>query len=151
MAVNGFDFNVDSFGEIILDATNNDISKVSGDDLRIQLAYTRIKSCINDWFYDEVGANLEELVGRAARPSTIDVGKSRIYSVLTYDGLWDADDIFVQTKIKDSNKLIYAVYLRLYTEDEFGETSTALIIELDLIKGIKIRYGWDNDNKYILK
>ena len=102
MAVNGFDFNIDETGEIVLDIETHDIAKVSDTDLKIQLAYTRIKSCINEWFYDEVGANLEELVGRAAKTSTIETGRSRILQVLTYDKLWDDNDIFIQAIIENA-------------------------------------------------
>jgi hypothetical protein len=148
MAVNGFDFSVDSLGEILIDYKTNDIAKVEDMDLKIQLAYVRIKSCIKEWFYDEVGANLEELVGRAAKASTIETGKSRIITVLTYDDLWSSDDIFVQSIIENATKLTYTVYFRVYTDNEFGETSKTIYIDLDLIKGIKIKYGW-GDNKII--
>ena len=144
MAVNGFDFGVDTTGEILLDTETHDIAKVSDTDLKIQLAFTRIKSCVNEWFYDEVGADLEELVGRAAKTSTIDVGKSRIIEVLTYDKLWDNDDIFVQAIIENASRLIYAVYFKVNTNDEFGETSKTIHVNLDLIKGVKVKYGWGN-------
>lgn len=149
MAVNGFDFKIDEVGEVIIDPKNYDIASVSELDLKIQLAYTRIKSCINEWYYDEVGANLEELVGRAAKPSTIEVGKSRIIEVLTYDELWDEKDLFVQSIIENATKLTYAVYFKVKTNDEFGETSKTIYVNLDLIKGVKVRYGWKN-NKYIV-
>ena len=134
MAVNGFDFSIDGTGEIIIDSKTFDIAKVSDQDLKIQLAYVRIKSCINEWYYDEVGANLEELVGRAAKPSTVDVGKTRIIQVLTYDKLWDEEDLFVQSIIENARKLTYAVYFRIKTDNEFGETSKTIYIDLDLIK-----------------
>ena len=146
----GFDFSIDATGEIIIDSETFDIAKVTDQDLKIQLAYVRIKSCINEWYYDEVGANLEELVGRAAKPSTVETGKSRIIKVLTYDELWDTEDIFVQSIIENARKLTYAVYFKLKTDNEFGETSKTIYIDLDLIKGVKIRYGWGNDN-YIVK
>jgi hypothetical protein len=148
MAVNGFDFNIDSTGEIIIDPKTFDIANVTDIDLKIQLAYTRIKSCVNEWYYDRVGANLEELVGRAAKPSTIEAGKSRIIDVLTFDDLWNKKDLFIQSIIEDATKLTYAVYFRIDTNDEFGETSKTIYIDLDLIKGVKIRYGWGK-NKII--
>lgn len=145
MAVNGFDFSIDMTGEIIIDTESYDIANVSDMDLKIQLAYTRIKSCINEWYYDKVGANLEELIGRAAKASTVELGKARIIEALTYDDLWDAKDIFIQSIIENATKLTYAVYFRIKTDDEFGETSRTIYIDLDLVKGIKIRYGWGKD------
>lgn len=144
----GFDFGIAPDGEIVIDNKTHDIAQVTDNELKIQLAYTRIKSCINEWYYDEVGANLEELVGRAAKTSTIEVGKSRIIEVLTYDELWDTEDLFVQSIIENATKLTYAVYFKVKTNDEFGETSKTIYIDLDLVKGVKVRYGW-GDNKLI--
>ena len=138
----GFDFDIDNTGELVINEIEHEINKIDSDDLKIQLAYTRIKSISHGWFYDYVGADLEELVGRSIKESTVELGKSKILNVLTFDNLWDAKDIFIQSMIKNSTHLIYSVYLKVYTDDEFGEKSIELIIELDLIKGVKIKFGW---------
>lgn len=138
----GFDFNISETGELIIDEVNHMINKVSDDKLRIQLAYTRIKSIANNWFYDYVGADLEELVGRAIQKETVEVGKTKILNVLTYDDLWETKDILVTATIKGSTNLVYSVYLRTYTDDPTKEKSTEITINLDLIKGVKINFGW---------
>lgn len=138
----GFDFDIDESGELVINQEEHEINKISNDELRIQLAYTRIKSIAQGWFYDYVGADLEELVGRSIKDSTIEYGKEKIMNVLTFDNLWDGNDILITSNVQDSTHLIYSVYLKIYTNDEFGEKSVELIIELDLIKGVKIRFGW---------
>lgn len=138
----GFDFNISELGEFIIDETNHMINKVSDDNLRIQLAYTRIKSIANNWFYDYVGADLEELVGRAIQKETIEIGKTKILNVLTYDNLWEPKDVLVTANIKGSTHLVYSVYLKTYTDNPVKEKSTEIIINLDLIKGVKINFGW---------
>ena len=138
----GFDFDIDESGELVINEQEHEINKITDDELRIQLAYTRIKSIDHGWFYDYVGANLEELVGRSIKESTIELGKQKILEVLTFDELWDEDDILIISNVQDSTHLIYSVYLKIYTEDEFGEKSVELLIELDLIKGVKIKFGW---------
>ena len=138
----GFDFNIDETGELIVTHCKHEINKVTDDKLRIQLAYTRIKSIDHGWFYDNVGANLEELVGRSIKSDIVDYGKQKIINVLTFDNLWDMNDILVVSNIKDSTHLNYSVYLKTYTDNEFGEKSVELTIELDLIKGVKIKFGW---------
>lgn len=138
----GFDFDINELGELVVNEQEHEINKITDDELRIQLAYTRIKSIDHDWFYDYVGANLEELVGRSIKESTVELGKDKIINVLTFDNLWDENDILVISNVKDSTHLIYSVYLKTYTEDEFGEKSVELIIELDLVKGVKIKFGW---------
>ena len=138
----GFDFDIDDTGELVINEQEHEINRISDDELRVQLAYTRIKSIAHGWFYDYVGADLEELVGRSIKESTVELGKDKILNVLTFDKLWDGDDILITANIQDSTHLIYSVYLKTYTDDEFGEKSTELIIELDLIKGVKIKFGW---------
>lgn len=138
--MSGFDFSIDERGELVIDTSTYYLETKSEDDLRIQLAYTRIKSISHNWFYDYVGANLEELIGRSIKSNVLDVGVQKITEVLTYDNLWDTDDIYIQTTVKDSTHLIYSVYLRIKTEDEFGEKSIEMTIDLDLIKGVKIKY-----------
>lgn len=138
----GFDFDINELGELVINEQEHEINKIADNDLRIQLAYTRIKSIDHGWFYDYVGANLEELVGRSIKESAVELGKDKIINVLTFDNLWDEDDILVISNVKDSTHLTYSVYLKTYTEDEFGEKSTELIIELDLVKGVKIKFGW---------
>ena len=138
----GFDFDIDDTGELVINEQEHEINRISDDELRVQLAYTRIKSIAHGWFYDYVGADLEELVGLSIKESTVELGKDKILNVLTFDKLWDGDDILITANIQDSTHLIYSVYLKTYTDDEFGEKSTELIIELDLIKGVKIKFGW---------
>ena len=46
--------------------------------------------------------------------------------------------------IENASKLIYAVYFKINTDNEFGETSKTIYVNLDLIKGVKVKYGWGN-------
>ncbi len=138
----GFDFDIDESGELVINEQEHEINNITDDELRIQLAYTRIKSIANGWFYDYIGADLEELVGRSIKEDTIEHGKEKILNVLTFDDLWNENDIFITSNVQDSTHLIYSVYLKIYTTDEFGEKSVELTIELDLVKGVKIKFGW---------
>ena len=138
----GFDFDIDELGELVINEQEHEINKITDDNLRVQLAYTRIKSVANGWFYDYVGADLEELVGRSIKENTIEYGKEKILNVLTFDNLWNEDDILIISNVQDATHLIYSVYLKIYTTDEFGEKSVELTIELDLVKGVKIKFGW---------
>lgn len=142
MAIEGFDLTFLQEGEIIVDETDHDIHTLEGDDLRIQLAYNRIKSISHDWFIDEVGADLEELIGKACNEDTVEKGKQKILSVLTIDELWDDKDIAIFGYIKDNTHIIYQVYLRLYQQDSEDTYSYEIDVELDLVKGVFIRYGW---------
>lgn len=138
-----FDFSLTTDGEIIVDNITHDIQSVSENDLRIQLAYDRIKSISKNWFVDEVGADLEEIIGKPCTEDIAEYGKLKIVDVLTFDGLWEDNDIFIKTEIKNNVNITYSIYLKLYqseTEDTYSYEITA---ELDLVKGVFIRFGWE--------
>ena len=139
----GFDFAITTEGELIIDEENHDIVKSLDDDLRIQLAYNRIKSISKNWFVDEVGADMEELIGKPCTEDIAEYGKQKIINVLLIDNLWNKDDIFIKAEIKDNVHIIYSVYLKLFQSETEDTISYEITVELDLVKGVFIKFGWD--------
>ena len=139
----GFDFAITTEGELIIDEENHDIVKSLDDDLRIQLAYNRIKSISKNWFVDEVGADMEELIGRPCTEDMAEYGKQKIINVLLIDDLWNKDDIFIKAEIKDNVHIIYSVYLKLFQSETEDTISYEITVELDLVKGVFIKFGWN--------
>ena len=138
-----FDFGFSPQGEIVIDADTHDVYKSEKDELKIQLSYNRIKSISNNWFVDEVGADLEEIIGRSCDESTAEYGKLKIIDVLTFDGLWDEKEIFIKSEILDNVNIIYNIYLKLYQQETEEVYSYEIDVELDLVKGVHVRYGWE--------
>lgn len=139
----GFDFGFTPEGEIIVDSNTHDIQTNKGNDLRIQLAYNRIKSISKTWFVDEIGADLEEIIGKPCTEEMAEYGKLKIIDVLTVDDLWTDNDIFIKTEIKNNTNITYSIFLKIYqseTEDTYSHEITA---ELDLVKGVFIKFGWE--------
>lgn len=141
--MDGFDFDLNELGELVVDQESHDINTIIEDELRIQMAYTRIKSIASNWYYDKIGADLEELIGKAVSQDNVQLGKDKILNVLTYDDLWDLKDIYIQSEIKDAKNIFYSVYLKVYDSETNEEQSIEIIITLDLIKGVKIKFGWE--------
>ena len=141
--MDGFDFGFSPDGEIIVDAETHDIYKSQEDELKIQLSYNRIKSISKNWFIDEVGADLEEIIGKACNETTAEYGKLKIIDVLTFDGLWDDKDIFIKSEIKNNINITYNIYLKLHQSETEEVYSYEIDAELDLVKGVNIRYGWE--------
>jgi len=141
--IKGFDFGFTPEGEIIIDQETHDIKKCLNDDLRIQLAYNRIKSISRTWYIDEIGANLEEIIGKPCSEEIADYGKLRITEALTSDNLWNTDDIFIKAEIKNNTMIAYSIYLKIYQQETEDTYSYEIIAELDLVKGVYIRYGWE--------
>lgn len=141
--MDGFDFGFSPDGEIIVDSETHDIYKSQEDELKIQLSYNRIKSISKNWFVDEVGADMEELIGRPCTEDIAEYGKQKIINVLLIDNLWNKDDIFIKAKIKDNVHIIYSVYLKLFQSETEDTISYEITVELDLVKGVFIKFGWD--------
>lgn len=141
--MDGFDFGFSPDGEIIVDTDTHDIYKSQEDELKIQLSYNRIKSISKNWFIDEVGADLEEIIGKACNETTAEYGKLKIIDVLTFDGLWDDSDIFIKSEIKNNINITYNIFLKLRQSDTEEIYSYEIDAELDLVKGVHIRYGWE--------
>ena len=141
--MDGFDFGFSPDGEIIVDSNTHDIYKSQEDELKIQLSYNRIKSISKNWFIDEVGADLEEIIGKACNETTAEYGKLKIIDVLTFDGLWDDSDIFIKSEIKNNINITYNIFLKLHQSDTEEVYSYEIDAELDLVKGVHIRYGWE--------
>ena len=141
--MDGFDFGFSTDGEIIVDSETHDIYKSKDDELKIQLSYNRIKSISKNWFIDEVGADMEELIGRPCTEDMAEYGKQKIINVLLIDDLWNKDDIFIKAEIKDNVHIIYSVYLKLFQSETEDTISYEIIVELDLVKGVFIKFGWD--------
>ena len=141
--MDGFDFGFSPNGEIIVDSETHDIYKSKDDELKIQLSYNRIKSISKNWFIDEVGADMEELIGRPCTEDMAEYGKQKIINVLLIDDLWNKDDIFIKAEIKDNVHIIYSVYLKLFQSETEDTISYEITVELDLVKGVFIKFGWD--------
>lgn len=142
MAVEGFDLAFLQEGEIIVNEESHDFATVEDNELRVQLAYNRMKSISHDWFVDEIGADLEELIGKHCTEEIVEYGKHKIISVLTVDDLWAEDDIVVIGRINNNINIQYSVYLRIYQDISEDPWSYELTAELDLVKGVFVRYGW---------
>lgn len=140
--IEGFDFELDTTGELIVDADTHMINTLEEDDLRVQMAFHRIKSISNTWFIDKIGANMEELIGKPINNDITNIGKDKIIEALTYDDLWKSEDIYIHAEVTDALHINYSVYLKVYTSETKEESSREIIVTLDLIKGVKIKYGW---------
>jgi len=145
--VKGFDFGLDEQGELIIDEETHDILAKTNNDLRLQLAYDRIKSVSTNWFIDHIGADLESLIGQPCNEQFAEYGKKMITQQLVSDRLWDEEEFFIKASIKSIMSIEYNVYFKIVDEQTEDTYSYEIIATLDLIKGVNIRYGWEPKKK----
>ena len=138
-----FDIAISGTGEMLM-GNNGNIATVTKEDLRFQLAINRIKSVTDNWFIDKVGANLEYLIGKRCDSTTANVGKQLIIDQLTFDDLYRPDEIHITANIKENFYINYDIYLKAYQgESEETVITFKIQVTLDLVKGVRIRYGWE--------
>lgn len=141
--IEGFDFGFAPEGEIVVDSITHDIQKQTGNDLKIQMAYSRIKSVSRTWYIDEIGANLEEIIGKPCTKDIADYGKAKIINSLINDKLWLPEEVFVKAEIINNTNIIYNIYLKIVQQETEDTYSYLIVAELDLVKGVFVRYGWE--------
>ena len=136
-----FDFGISSSGDLLIDNETGDILTLEDIPLKIQLAYNRIKSVSKDWFIDECGADLEEIIGKPMTDEWITSGNIKIRDVLTSNDLWTEDQFIIYSQIKDDNQIEYTIIFKI--EEGLNVTPYEMVVNIDLVKGINIRYGWN--------
>ena len=143
MAIIGFDFSLDTTGELVLDEETHDIKPSTDNELRLQLAYDRIKSVSTNWYIDHIGANLESLIGKPCNQFYAQNGKSLIIQQLTFDSLWDSSEFFIKASIISMTSIEYNIYFKIRDTETDDTYSYEIVATIDLVKGVNIRYGWE--------
>lgn len=124
------DFKIDKEGEIFY----NDMAVLNKNEYRVQMAENRLKSIKNDWYGDNIGANLEEMFGEYVSTELSSTLQEKIYTALTYDLFFSERDIYVEADVQETSMSVKAV---VYIKDVNSNTTyKSLDLELDLFNGI---------------
>lgn len=124
------DFRIDKEGEIFYD----DMAVLNKNEYRVQMAESRLKSIKNDWYGDNIGANLEEMFGEYVSTELSSTLQEKIYTALTYDLFFSERDIYVEADVQETSMSVKAV---VYIKDVNSNTTyKSLDLELDLFNGI---------------
>lgn len=109
-------------------------NEISGNASIAQTIFCRLKSCSVDWFYDRVGADLEQIIGEPNTEENANLGSSLIISSLTYDGFLSEDKIVVKPIPQDEFTILYYLVITLDDGEELKYE-----VNLALNSGISIR------------
>lgn len=128
------DLMINQFGELAI--CNGDIRTCTDDELKFQKAICISKSVAKNWFIDNIGADLEQIVGDTISPTTISKGKELLYTSLS--DVYIRTDIYIEEEL-DGTTIKYTVYLK----NSDNISSRVLYVDIDLVAGINIRIGVD--------
>lgn len=121
------EFRINTDGELIFD----DLALEYSDDYLTQAAYSRLVSISHDWYFDNIGADIETLFGNFITTSTEEKIKEKIYNAMFIDGIFNYNNLYVEIKNSDSLSYTICVYIKSI---ESGN-SIKIKFKLDLFNG----------------
>lgn len=120
------DFKLTDVGDLSL-SSERELEFSQNDALNLQYALARVKSAKNDWYIDNVGADLERLIGEPLNEQLIEQGKQMIMDALTEYNLFKISEIYIQHREDvEEEQLSYYVYLRMSSMERSQVLSVSL-------------------------
>ena len=120
------DFKLTDVGDLSL-SSERELEFSQNDALNLQYALARVKSAKNDWYIDNVGADLERLIGEPLNEQLIEQGKQMIMDALTEYNLFKISEIYIQHREDvEEEQLSYYVYLRMNSMERSQVLSVSL-------------------------
>lgn len=119
-------------GDLILD--DGEFTVVQQFEFYKQCATNRIKSIKKDWYKDNIGADLEEILGMPNTRVVASLGENKIRQSLTFDNLFNDKDIVIVPSPVTNMIISYSITIQ---SEDFGGP-IKLEVTLDLTQGIKI-------------
>lgn len=130
------DFEISTDGDLV--NNNNNISNVNGIKEYIQIAMCSIASISHDWFYDNIGCNLEQVLGSPNNDNTLAVVESLIRDEINKIGCFDIGKIKIKNEIIENEYIGVNVYI---PDDKIQYYYHIIQVKLDLIEGTNVYYG----------
>jgi len=128
-----FDLLLTDGGDLALDENKN-LTIISGNELKRQNARNVIKSITVNWFYDHIGADLEQLYG-AHIEYAVSKGLTLIQEGLLLHGLFTLGEVFIKAVNQSKYEVIFIVILQL------GDEIIPMDVVLDITGRVAINWG----------
>lgn len=88
-----------------------------------------------DWYYDKIGADLEDLLGLPNSRETAEKGKTKIMKAIMMTDVVDPEDIHIEAKPTNRNTITFLVFIRTdHTDDPM-----AFRADMELGSDIQVR------------
>lgn len=130
------DFKISNEGELMLEESN--LLTVKDIEFKVQLAMCEIASVSHDWFYDNLGTDLEEMIGKPLTDTMISVISDMILTKLYKTKLFNDGDIRIESKKVDLVSVGYNVYIK---NPNIKYDYYVIEVEIDTLKGVNVKVG----------
>jgi hypothetical protein len=105
-----FDIKLTEDGDFEI-APNGDLAVVTDNDLLAQYVRCVLENVSVDWFYDNIGADLEDYLGEPNTRDTADAAAAQIQTALLKGGLISANDILIQPVPISKTEIRFFVFI----------------------------------------
>lgn len=129
----GFDIAITDAGDLQVDISN-DVAIISNIEYVAQSVKNRIRSVANNWYYDNIGADIEKFIGQPNTQDTANKIESAITSSLTYDGFCNNEDVAVFASPLNSVTVLIGVFI----DTDFQDDPISFSVELNFLTGFRI-------------
>ena len=130
-----FDIEFTDDGDLKLDTFEKDFNVVSENDYISQQVKVRVKSVNPDWFFDDLGADMEQLLGMPNTKDTAQKGISLIRNCLTYDRFLTNDDVYIKPMPLDVDNVSFFLFIKT----PFSDKPLSFEVAVALSAGINIK------------
>lgn len=132
--IDEYDIELTDDGDLNLDFFNKEFTVVSENDYISQQVKIRVKTVNSDWFFDDLGADMEQLLGQPNTIGTAEKGISLIRNCLTYDNFLTNDDIYIKPMPTDVDNVSFFLFIKT----PFTEKPLSFEIAVALSAGVNI-------------
>lgn len=125
-------------GDLVLDRKTNDVAVVHKQNYIAQSARIRIQVTDPEWQdyqVNQIGANLEDLIGLPNTQETAIEGIERIVYTLTKDGLLDTEEVYIKPVPVSKYVIAFYVFIKIPEVPE----SLGFEVLFNLATGLAIR------------
>ena len=129
-----FDIELTDDGDLKLDTFEKDFNVVSENDYISQQVKIRVKSVNPDWFFDDLGADMVQLLGMPNTKDTAQKGISLIRNCLTYDRFLTNDDVYIKPMPLDVDNVSFFLFIKT----PFSDKPLSFEVAVALSAGINI-------------
>lgn len=115
--------------------SDEDLGTVSELDYVIQTVRNRLMSIASDWYYDNIGADIESFIGKPNNKETCDEIVRSITDSLISDGFCDFEDTLVTAQPLSTSDAIVGVFINT----GFSETPIGFVVEMNFLTGFMVK------------
>jgi len=130
---NDIDLAITDDGDLML-TDDGDLAIVEDIEYVAQMTKNRLRSVASDWYYDNIGADIETFIGKPNTKETCDELIAKITAALTSDAFCNLNDILIVANPLSTAEAMVGVFVKT----DFSETPLGFLVRMNFLTGFSI-------------